>query len=51
LIFGSSRPAILSLILIFILGGYLLSRVNVESGKAVAQEEDAQMLQASPSSG
>ena len=39
--FGSSRPAVLSLILIFILGGYLLTRVNVEEGKRVAREEDA----------
>lgn len=44
LMFGSSRPAILSLIVIFILGGYLLTRVNVEEGKRVAQEEDARYL-------
>lgn len=44
LIFGSSRPAILSLILIFFLGGFLLSRVNVEEGKRVAQTEDAALL-------
>lgn len=40
-LFGSSRPAVLSLILIFILGGYLLTRVNIEEGRRVAQEEDA----------
>jgi MFS transporter, UMF1 family len=37
---NSSRPAILSLILFFIVGGYLLTRVNIEEGKRVAQEED-----------
>jgi UMF1 family MFS transporter len=50
LMFGSSRPAVLSLILIFILGGYLLTRVNVEEGKRVAREEDAQYFsEVSPS--
>jgi UMF1 family MFS transporter len=43
-IFGSSRPAILSLILIFFLGGFLLNRVNVEEGKSVAQSEDAELM-------
>lgn len=38
---GSSRPAILSLIVLFVLGGYLLTRVNIEEGRRVAQEEDA----------
>lgn len=42
LLFGSSRPAILSLIVIFILGGYLLTRVDIEEGKRVAQAEDAE---------
>jgi UMF1 family MFS transporter len=42
--FGSSRPAILSIIIFFILGGYLLTRVNVEEGRRVAQEEDAVFL-------
>jgi UMF1 family MFS transporter len=37
-IFGSSRPAVLSLIVLFILGGYILTRVNVEAGRKVAQE-------------
>jgi UMF1 family MFS transporter len=41
---GSSRPAILALILFFIVGGYLLTRVNVEEGRRVAQQEDAQSL-------
>ena len=39
--FGSSRPAILSIIAFFILGGLLLTRVNVEEGHRVAQAEDA----------
>jgi len=36
--FGSSRPAVLSLIVLFILGGYILTRVNVEVGRKAAQE-------------
>jgi len=46
-IFDSSRPAILSLIALFIIGGYLLTRVNVAEGRRVAQAEDAAMLGAS----
>ena len=38
---GSSRPAILSLILLFMLGGYLLSRVDIAEGQRLAREEDA----------
>lgn len=41
---GSSRPAILSLIAFFIIGGFLLTRVNVEAGIAVARAEDAALL-------
>jgi UMF1 family MFS transporter len=44
IIFGSSRPAVLSLIVIFVIGGWLLTRVDVETGKRVAQTEDAQLL-------
>jgi len=43
-IFGSSRPAVLSLIVLFILGGYLLMRVDVEEGKRAAQQQDAVLL-------
>lgn len=43
-IFGSSRPAVLSLIVLFILGGYILSRVDVAEGRRVAQAEDALLL-------
>jgi len=42
--FGSSRPAVLGIIAFFIVGGYLLSRVNVAEGKQVAQAEDAALL-------
>ncbi|HUQ01277.1 MAG TPA: MFS transporter [Kofleriaceae bacterium] len=34
--FGSSRPAILSIIAFFILGGFLLTRVDVEEGRTLA---------------
>jgi MFS-type transporter involved in bile tolerance (Atg22 family) len=43
-VFGSSRPAILALIAFFVVGGYLLTRVNVEEGHRIAQEEDAAAL-------
>jgi MFS-type transporter involved in bile tolerance (Atg22 family) len=46
--FGSSRPAILTLIAFFIIGGYLLTRVNVEEGRRVAQAEDALLLGGEP---
>lgn len=39
---GSSRPAILSLVALFIIGGYLLMRVDIEAGKRVAREADAE---------
>jgi UMF1 family MFS transporter len=42
--FGSSRPAILTLIAFFVIGGYLLTRVDVEEGRRVAQEVDARLL-------
>jgi UMF1 family MFS transporter len=42
--FDSSRPAVLSLVLFFIVGGYLLTRVNVAEGRRIAQEEDAQAV-------
>lgn len=46
-LFGNSRPAILSLIAFFIVGGYLLTRVNIKEGIRVAQEEDAALMQTS----
>lgn len=41
IVLGSSRPAILSLIVLFAIGGYLLTRVNIVEGQRVAREEDA----------
>ena len=43
-LFDSSRPGVLSLVLFFIVGGYLLTRVNVEEGRAIARAEDAAAL-------
>jgi UMF1 family MFS transporter len=40
-VLGSSRPAILSLIAFFIIGGWLLTRVNIAEGQRIAREEDA----------
>ncbi|MBM4432168.1 MAG: MFS transporter, partial [Chloroflexi bacterium] len=40
-VFDSSRPAVLSLIVFFLVGIFLLTRVNVEEGHRVAREEDA----------
>jgi UMF1 family MFS transporter len=38
--FGNSRPAVLSIIAFFIIGGLLLTRVDVEAGRRVAEAED-----------
>jgi MFS transporter, UMF1 family len=38
---GSSRPAILTLILFFAVGAWLLTRVDVERGRRVARESEA----------
>ncbi len=46
--FNSSRPAVLSIIAFFVIGGYLLTRVNVDEGRRIAREEDAAMLQENP---
>lgn len=43
-LFGSSRPAILSLIALFVIGIVLLLRVDVDEGRRIAQEEDARYL-------
>jgi MFS transporter, UMF1 family len=42
-LFGSSRPAILSLIVLFVIGAFLLTRVNIEEGRRRAKEEDAEV--------
>jgi UMF1 family MFS transporter len=44
--FASSRPAILSLIAFFIIGGWLLTTVDVAEGRKVAQAQDAALLAA-----
>lgn len=33
-----------ALVALFVIGGYLLTRVDVEAGRRRAQEEDAQIL-------
>jgi UMF1 family MFS transporter len=38
---GTSRPALLSLIVFFATGAYLLSRVDVERGRLLAREAEA----------
>jgi len=38
--FGNSRPAILSLIILFAIGAFLLTRVDIEKGIQRAREED-----------
>jgi MFS family permease len=43
--FGSSRPAVLSVIAFFLIGGFLLTRVNVEAGWQVARAEDERSYQ------
>lgn len=46
-IMGGSRLAIVSLIVFFISGGYLLSRVNEKEGIKIAAEEDRDFVRAS----
>lgn len=46
-VMGGSRLSIISLIIFFILGGYLLTRVNEKEGTRVAVEEEARLAQAS----
>lgn len=45
-LFGNSRPAVLSLVVLFFIGSILLLGVNVEEGKRVAQQEDAEFFAA-----
>ncbi len=42
--FGSSRPAVLSIVVFFLIGGLLLYFVDVDQGRRVAMEEDARLL-------
>ncbi len=46
LLLGSSRPAVLSVIVFFIAGGLILNQVDVAAGMRVAQAEDAQQHEA-----
>ncbi|WP_420645727.1 MFS transporter [Candidatus Leptofilum sp.] len=46
-LFDSSRPGVASLFIFFAVGIFLLSRVNVAEGKAVADAKDAEILAAS----
>ena len=41
LLTGSSRGAILSLVVFFVIGGVLLSKVDVDEGRRVARESEA----------
>jgi UMF1 family MFS transporter len=41
---GSSRPAIASLVVFFLVGMYFLSKLDLEEGRRVAAEEDAEMM-------
>jgi UMF1 family MFS transporter len=43
-LFGSSRPAVVSLIVFFLIGGIILISVNVQEGKRVAIAEDKATL-------
>ncbi|HEY6099300.1 MAG TPA: MFS transporter, partial [Anaeromyxobacter sp.] len=45
---GSSRPAILTLVLFFALGALLLSRVDVERGRRAARAEEARVEGVAP---
>jgi UMF1 family MFS transporter len=47
-LFESSRPAVLSLVVFFVVGITLLSRVDVAEGVRVAQAEDAALLGGQP---
>ena len=44
-IFGSSRPAVLSLIVFFVVGMILLLRVDVETGRKIARAEESELEQ------
>ncbi len=44
-IFGSSRPAVLSLVVFFVVGIALLSRVDVAEGRRVALAADSELME------
>jgi UMF1 family MFS transporter len=43
-IFGSSRPAVLSLVLFFLIGIFLLNRVDFEAGQQIARAADEELM-------
>ncbi len=43
ILMGSSRPAITSLVVFFLVGMYFLSKLDIEEGRRVAAEEDREM--------
>lgn len=45
---GSSRPAIASIIAFFLIGGFILTRVDVERGRRLAEEENRRATPATP---
>ncbi len=51
LLLGSGRYGILSLVIFFIGGILLLSRVDIEAGRRAAQREDAELQPVSVASG
>jgi len=40
MVMGGSRLSILSLIIFFVVGGFLLTRVDVQEGRRVARQEE-----------
>ena len=46
MIMGQSRFSIVSLIIFFVVGIFMLSKVNVEKGIRAAEAEEAEMIQA-----
>jgi MFS-type transporter involved in bile tolerance (Atg22 family) len=47
-IFGSSRPAVLSLVVFFIVGIVLLNKVDVEAGARTARQADRELMGGEP---
>ncbi len=45
LLYDSSRPGILGVVVFFFVGGLLLTRVNIKEGQRIAREEDALLLE------
>ncbi len=47
-LFGSSRPAVLSLVVFFVVGIVLLNNVDVDAGQRTAQEADRELMGEGP---